>query len=255
MPYETTVPSSPQMAVFSLKSLLIASLLVILIGAAFFSHPAGRWTMRWILGRTQKRTVESVVRHLEPKMRQRFGKKLALWTDGQPLALLAFKHEQRLELWKKRGSRWHKIRSYPFTAFSGRIGPKLREGDLQIPEGIYKLTFLHPNSQFYLSLKINYPNAYDRQQARLDKRTHLGGEIFIHGDAVTIGCVPIGDDAIEEVFYIVAQNGQYRNNRVIFAPYDLRKKAKPALQTPALPWLADLYTRIARALEPYRSTP
>ncbi len=239
----------------SIKRILIALLLVFAAGAAFFSHPAGRWTVRWILGRTHKRTVESVVRHLGPKMRQRFGKKLAQWTDGQPLALLAFKHEQRLELWKKQARRWYKIRSYPFTAFSGRIGPKLREGDLQIPEGIYKLTFLHPNSQFYLSLKISYPNTYDRQKARIDKRTALGGEIFIHGDAVTIGCVPIGDSAIEEVFYIVAKNGQYWNNRVIFAPYDMRKKAKPALSPPALPWLPDLYTRIARALEPYRSTP
>ncbi|MCB9637725.1 MAG: hypothetical protein H6727_02325 [Myxococcales bacterium] len=232
--------------------LLLSLLVLAILGSVFFSLPVGRWTARWLFARTGKRTVPSVLRKLRPKMRRRFGKKLAMWTNGKPLALLAFKHERRLEVWKKRVGGWKKIRSYPFTAFSGKIGPKLRQGDMQIPEGIYKLTFLHPNSQFYLSMKINYPNAFDRQKARGDGRDELGGDIFIHGDAVTIGCVPIGDEGIEEVFYLVAKNGGYWRNTVIFAPYDMRKKSKPPIQTPSITWLPNLYQRISRALRPFQ---
>ena len=69
--------------------------------------------------------------------------------------------------------------------------------DGQIPEGIYGIGYLNPNSSYYFSLKVTYPNASDRARAKADGRTNLGGDIMIHGQAVTIGCVPVGDDAID----------------------------------------------------------
>jgi murein L,D-transpeptidase YafK len=70
---------------------------------------------------------------------------------------------------------------------SGKAGPKLREGDGQVPEGIYRIDGLNPNSSYHLSLKLNYPNDFDLEQARTEGRTELGGDIFIHGKAVSIG--------------------------------------------------------------------
>ncbi len=171
-------------------------------------------------------------------------------TDGGKLALLAFKWERRLELWKQRDKRWHFIKSYPFTAFSGRLGPKLRQGDRQIPEGIYRIDFLNPNSRFHLSMRINYPNDFDRAMARREGRSGLGGDIFIHGKDVTIGCIPIGDRAIEELYTIVEGNGAYWNTRVIIAPYDLRRHPR-APRLDWIEWEEELYRQIRAALEAF----
>ena len=88
------------------------------------------------------------------------------------------------------------MRTFPFQGFSGTLGPKLREGDGQIPEGLYRIEYLNPNSSYHLSLKIDYPNAFDREKGRSDGRERLGYDIFIHGKSVTVGCIPIGDEAI-----------------------------------------------------------
>ncbi len=89
------------------------------------------------------------------------------------------------------------MRSLPFTAFSGTIGPKRRQGDGQIPEGFYTISRFYPVSPFHLALLVSYPNASDRI---LGERQNLGGDICIHGHAVTIGCIPIGDAGIEELY-------------------------------------------------------
>ena len=113
---------------------------------------------------------------------------------GGKLRILVFKSERSVEV---HAPGWEAPRIYPMTAFSGSLGPKLREGDGQIPEGIYGIEYLNPNASYYLSLKVTYPNASDRACAKADGRTNLGGDIMIHGKAVTIGCVPVGDDALE----------------------------------------------------------
>ncbi len=112
-----------------------------------------------------------------------------------------FKLERILELWafSERDSKFVKIRAYPMTAFSGHLGPKRRQGDLQIPEGFYSIVLFNPVSSYHLSMKIDYPNASDRI---LGDPNRPGGEIFIHGSNVTIGCIPIGDDSIEELYII-----------------------------------------------------
>ena len=143
-----------------------------------------------------------------------------------------------------------KIKTYKFTAFSGKIGPKLKEGDKQIPEGIYKIEFLYPNSSYHLSLKVNYPNKFDKEKAVEDGRTNLGGDIFIHGKSVTIGCVPIGDEAIEELF-IISKFAFNKGIEVIIAPRDFRKnKDFPNIEN--ITWENELYESISDELKKYK---
>ncbi len=113
------------------------------------------------------------------------------------------------------------ITSYPILAASGATGPKLAEGDRQVPEGLYRVEGLNPNSRFHLSIKVDYPNAFDREMAAVDGRTQLGGDIFIHGGSASIGCLAIGDDAIEELFVLLAETG-IQNVDIVLAPLDLR---------------------------------
>jgi murein L,D-transpeptidase YafK len=165
-------------------------------------------------------------------------------SSGGKLKILVFKNERSVEV---HAPGWKEPRIYPMTAFSGTLGPKLREGDGQIPEGIYGIEYLNPNSSYYLSLKVSYPNASDRKRAKADGRTNLGGDIMIHGKAVTIGCVPVGDDAIEDIFYLAASVG-IKNVSVIIAPYDMRKGRNPELERSPLPWYPDLLCEISTAL-------
>ncbi|WP_156152294.1 murein L,D-transpeptidase family protein [Flammeovirga sp. OC4] len=119
----------------------------------------------------------------------------------------AFKKEGLIELWgkDKHQSKYTLIKSYDVCSSSGEIGPKRQQGDLQVPEGYYHIDRFNPNSNFYLSLGINYPN---RSDEILGVKNRLGGDIFIHGNCVTIGCLPITDDQIKElyIFCIEAKN-------------------------------------------------
>ena len=164
---------------------------------------------------------------------------------GGKLRILVFKNERRLEV---HAPGWKAPRVYPMTGFSGTLGPKLKEGDGQIPEGVYGIEYLNPNSSFYLSMKVSYPNDADRRRAKADGRTDLGGDIMIHGMNATVGCVPIGDDAIEDVFYLVNAVG-IRNVSVVIAPYDMRDGRKPELEKSPLSWYPELCNQLAEALK------
>ncbi len=114
--------------------------------------------------------------------------------------LRAFKHEAALELWARDNrAAFTLVATYPILASSGVPGPKRREGDRQVPEGFYRVDRFNPMSAYHLSLGLDYPNAAD---LRRSDAARPGGDIFIHGKAVTIGCIPIGDSAIEELFLI-----------------------------------------------------
>lgn len=170
----------------------------------------------------------------------------------EKLALLVFKADKRLELWGREQHVWKHIRDYPVLAASGHAGPKLREFDRQVPEGIYRITALNPNSLFHLSMRVNYPNAYDRQHAKQEGRTHLGGDIFIHGSNLSIGCIAVGDHNINQLFVLAYQVG-IKNIRVIIAPNDLRVSA-PAYSKNSPPWTRELYDKIKTALLRYPKT-
>jgi len=122
------------------------------------------------------------------------------WPPEQ-LYLRAFKHERELEVWA--GSKTGplvKVKTYPFCAASGDLGPKRREGDLQVPEGFYTIDLFNPKSSYHLSMRVSYPNAADRFQQVAG--VPLGGDIYVHGDCVSIGCIAIEDGPIEELYLI-----------------------------------------------------
>jgi murein L,D-transpeptidase YafK len=123
-----------------------------------------------------------------------------------PHAILfrAFKKEARLELWApdKAGVAYSLVHTYAICATSGVLGPKRKFGDVQVPEGFYELDWFNPHSNFFLSLHISYPNSADRI---LGSHTNPGGDIFLHGNCVTIGCIPITDDGIKEVYWLAVQ--------------------------------------------------
>jgi len=188
------------------------------------------------------KTVGQVTRALETEMREKFPNLKEL-TDGRALAILGFKEERSLELWKHREGGWELVRSYPFTGFCGTLGPKLREGDLQIPEGAYEVVSLNPNSSYHLSMEINYPNEFDRKMASREGRENLGFAIFIHGSDATAGCIPVGDENIEEIFYLIAKNG-FRKTEVLIFPRDFRK-GKPPTEIEGIDWESELYSKLA----------
>ena len=128
--------------------------------------------------------------------------------DAMHVYIRAFKKEKILEVWARNNNEeeYTLIITYPVCATSGQTGPKRKQGDMQIPEGFYYINRFNPSSNFYLSLGINYPNKSDRI---LGSSQNPGGDIFIHGDCVTIGCLPITNDIIKELYIICveARNG------------------------------------------------
>jgi murein L,D-transpeptidase YafK len=120
------------------------------------------------------------------------------------LFLRAFKYEKILEVWVKEKSKqqFTLLHTYNFCSTSGVLGPKRKEGDLQIPEGVYHINHFNPQSNFHLSLGISYPNASDKI---LSDKHHPGGAIYIHGNCVTIGCIPITDDKIKELYVLAVE--------------------------------------------------
>lgn len=188
--------------------------------------------------------------HFEPQLKYLFHKHQIAYPP-KDIALLAFKKEQQIELWAKDNSHnWKYIETYPLTAFSGRLGPKLKEYDRQIPEGIYRLTMFNPFSSMHLSLMLNYPNNFDKQHAMQDGRQKLGGNIFLHGKSLSVGCLAVGDRAIDQLFLLTRRVG-LNHVQVIIAPNDLRR-ARPATSKFAQPrWLPELYKKIASALQKF----
>jgi hypothetical protein len=193
-------------------------------------------------------TVAERVAHYGPAARARLAPAFTAVGAAYPPAqvtLLALKQERRLELYAEaRGRGPVLVRSYPILAASGRLGPKLRFGDLQVPEGIYPIAGMNPNSQYHLSLKVGYPTWRERWIGVREGRLILGGDIFIHGSDVSIGCLAIGDRAIEELFVLVADCGPDRA-RVIISPVDFRSAALPADAQPRRPWVAARYVALA----------
>jgi hypothetical protein len=194
------------------------------------------------------RSLDQVLDAFAPAAIEQLGpwfKKAGVDYPPTEIVLIAFKDEKKLELWARDSGPFKMIRHYGIQAASGMRGPKLKQGDRQVPEGIYHISRLNPNSNYHLSMKVDYPNQFDRDHAVDDGRTDLGGDIFIHGKAVSAGCLAMGDAAIEELFVLSAHVGT-DNIRVIIAPSDPRLRPLDATH-PSLPfWTNDLYAEITR---------
>jgi hypothetical protein len=165
------------------------------------------------------------------------------------LTLLALKQENQLEVWVGDGSAHRKhLKTYTILAASGTSGPKLKEGDRQVPEGLYRIESLNPNSLYHLALRINYPNAFDVSNGKRDGRDNLGGDIMIHGNSCSIGCLAMGDEAAEELFILAAETG-LENIAVILSPIDFRQRQLPKDMTQP-EWVPELYISIQEAMKP-----
>jgi len=129
---------------------------------------------------------------------------------GAPIFIRVFKRSRELEVWIEKAGRFHLFRTYPICYYSGGLGPKLREGDNQSPEGFYFVTpeRLNPASRFHLSFNLGFPNRYDRAHGR------TGSYLMVHGDCVSIGCYAITDEKIEEIFALT--DAAFRNGQRFF---------------------------------------
>jgi hypothetical protein len=171
------------------------------------------------------------------------------------VGLVALKDEKTVDMYgRDEAGKWKLIHRYRVLAASGGAGPKLRQGDRQVPEGIYAISYLNPHSRYHVSLRVNYPNDFDRQMAARDGRRDLGGDIMIHGKASSIGCLAVGDEAAEEIFWLAAEIG-HRNLRLVIAPTDFRRRGVPAIESGAPQWLPKLYAEVAAAMAEYPTPP
>ena len=126
---------------------------------------------------------------------------------GDAVFIRIFKKEALLEVWIKKEEHYVHLKDYAICAYSGHLGPKLREGDKQAPEGFYRVypKQLNPHSKFHLAFNLGYPNAYDRAHHR------TGSYLMVHGNCVSVGCYAMTDAKIEEIYGLVSAalyNGQ-----------------------------------------------
>lgn len=120
-------------------------------------------------------------------------------TPSSPTLIRTYKKEAELEIWKmKSNGEYALLKTYPMCRWSGQLGPKKREGDMQVPEGFYSIApgQMNPNSHYYLAFNVGYPNAYDRAYGR------TGGNVMVHGVCSSAGCFSMTDDQVADIYAI-----------------------------------------------------
>ncbi|WP_327138710.1 L,D-transpeptidase family protein [Niabella yanshanensis] len=150
-----------------------------------------------------QRPRESFARK-EANLKALFEVKNLKW-PARYMYIRSFKYDSQLEVWVKNTvtEPYKLLKIYKVCALVGTLGPKRFEGDYQVPEGFYHINEFNPNSAYYLSLGLNYPNASDRV---LSDPVKPGGDIYIHGGCATVGCIPIKDDQIDELYVLTASS-------------------------------------------------
>jgi murein L,D-transpeptidase YafK len=144
-------------------------------------------------------------------------------SQSDPILIRTYKKESELELWKKgRDGKYALLKTYPICRWSGQLGPKAREGDRQAPEGFYTITpaQMNPNSSYYLSFNIGYPNSYDRAHGR------TGAYLMVHGTCSSAGCYAMTDEAIAEVYAVAREAFAGGQRGFQFQAYPFRMTAE-----------------------------
>ena len=135
---------------------------------------------------------------------------------------VAYKELDRLDLFSKskKQEQYKLIQQYQICARSGKLGPKKVEGDKQVPEGFYHINRFNPKSKFYLSLGLNYPNAFDAAH------NYTGSDIFIHGKCETVGCLPMTDEYMKEIYLYAlwAKDSGQQDIPVYIFPFEMTEK-------------------------------
>lgn len=150
------------------------------------------------------RPLESFDRK-EDTLQKQFKEKNLTW-PAKYIYIRSFKYDSQLEVWVKQEikDQFKLFKTYKVCALAGSLGPKRMEGDYQVPEGFYYINEFNPRSSYYLSLGLNYPNESDKI---LSDSLRPGSAIYIHGSCVTVGCIPITDEQIDEL-YILASHAK-----------------------------------------------
>jgi murein L,D-transpeptidase YafK len=146
--------------------------------------------------------ASAAMQRIEDTLQKQFAQKKLQW-PAKYIYLRSFKYDSQLELWVKNDIKdtFQLFKTYKVCALAGTLGPKRIEGDYQVPEGFYYINEFNPRSSYHLSLGINYPNASDRILSDMQRP---GGDIYIHGSCVTVGCIPVTDSYIEEIYVLSA---------------------------------------------------
>src|SRR3954471_18118560 len=128
---------------------------------------------------------------------------LGLQWPPKQIYIRSFKYDSQMEVWARNNNseNFKLFKTYRVCALAGTLGPKRMAGDYQVPEGFYFINEFNPNSNYYLSLGLNYPNQSDRI---LSDSSRPGGDIYIHGSCVTVGCIPVTDQQIDEIYILAA---------------------------------------------------
>lgn len=157
--------------------------------------------------------VNDAFRKKEDTLRKEFAAKKLPWPANY-IYIRSFKYDSELEVWVRNSLKeeFKLFKTYKVCAMAGTLGPKRIEGDYQVPEGFYYINEFKPNSVYHLSLGLNYPNPSD---AILSDSAQPGGDIYIHGSCVTVGCIPITNPQIEELYVLTAHA---RNSGQDFIP-------------------------------------
>lgn len=136
----------------------------------------------------------------EDTLQKQFADKKLIW-PAKYIYIRSFKYDSQLEVWVKNeiDEKFKLFKTYKVCAMAGTLGPKRMEGDYQVPEGFYYINVFNPKSSYHLSLGLNYPNASDKILSDFLKP---GGEIYIHGSCVTVGCIPVTDEQVEELYIL-----------------------------------------------------
>lgn len=182
----------------NLTRILVLSFLLPLIAGA---QPYKGGTSFIDYQKTFPRPEESF-RRKEDTLRKQFAEKKLAW-PAKYLYVRSFKYDSKLEVWVKNEVKdtYKLFKTYKVCALAGSLGPKRLEGDYQVPEGFYYINEFNPRSSYYLSLGLNYPNLSDQV---LSDSLRPGGDIYIHGSCVTVGCIPLTDQQIDELYILAA---------------------------------------------------
>src|SRR5438128_1297449 len=168
------------------------------------------------LGESSNRLPTKATQELPPELLSLLERKNM--AKESPILVRLFKEESELEVWKQDTTgRFALLKTYPICRWSGELGPKVREGDRQAPEGFYTITpgQMNPNSNYYLSVNIGFPNEFDRAHGR------TGAFLMIHGDCSSRGCYAMTDEQIAEIYALARESffGGQRSFQVQAYPF------------------------------------
>lgn len=176
--------------------------LLFLVFLSFLLVPMAQAQYSFVGSQKSSLKVNNAFSNKEDELKKEFEQKGLTW-PAKYIYIRSFKFDAQLEIWVKNDfqDKYKLFKTYRVCMQSGTMGPKRMQGDYQVPEGFYYITEFNPRSQYHLSLGLNYPNASDKI---LSDRDRPGNGIYIHGSCVSVGCIPVTDSDIEEVYILAS---------------------------------------------------